>query len=138
MDIADARWRSGSIFGAGGTYEDISMNKAVSTLAALLFAVGASLAIAPAAQAQSVTLDCGGSDLCYADVTPAGAYQYAWSFNSNGLGAIFPANCTNQVYCSFYCPRSSGYITASVVVTDANNQLVGSATTRALCTAQPL
>lgn len=114
------------------------MNKAVSTLAALLFAATGALAITPAAHAQSVTLDCTGSNLCYADVTPGGAYHYAWSFNSNGLSVIYPANCTNQVYCGFYCPRTSGYITASVLVTDANNQAVGSASTRALCTAEPL
>ncbi|QNH10818.1 hypothetical protein [Xanthomonas sp. SI] len=114
------------------------MNKAVSTLAALLFVAAASLGIAPSARAQSVTLDCTGSDLCYADVTPAGAYGYAWSFNSNGLNVIYPASCANQAYCSFYCPRTSGYITANVLVTDVNRQTVGSASMRALCTAQPL
>lgn len=114
------------------------MNKAVSTLAVSLLACAASLGIAPSARAQSVTLDCAGSNLCYADVTPAGAYNYAWTFNSNGLSVLYPGNCSNQAYCSFYCPRTSGYITASVLVTDGNRQTVGSASMRALCTAEPL
>lgn len=114
------------------------MNKAVLTFATLLLGAIALLAIVPTARAQSVTLDCTGSNLCYADVSPPGAYNYAWSFNSNGLGAIYPANCTNQVYCSFYCPGRSGYITANVLVTNANNQLVGSASTQALCTREPI
>ncbi|MBN6150681.1 hypothetical protein JR065_10040 [Xanthomonas sp. AmX2] len=114
------------------------MNKAVSTIAVLLFSAIASMGISPSARAQSVTLDCAGSDLCYADVSPPGTYNYAWTFNSNGLFVIYPGNCTNQVYCSFYCPRASGYITANVLVTDANNQFVGSASTRALCTPEPI
>lgn len=115
-----------------------------------VFAVGAfllaglamTLMSAPArAQTSGVSLFCGGSDICevgVANTTSPQPFHYAWSFNNNGLNVIYPANCTDQDSCMFYCPSKSGRIQASVTVTDANYQFIGSASSMAMCTAQPL
>ncbi|CAG2082305.1 hypothetical protein FHY29_003676 [Xanthomonas arboricola] len=118
------------------------MNKAVAFLTTSFLAIAASFAAAPTANAQASTviLDCTGSDYCWAGVDSPGSptpFKYAWTFN-NTAGAIFPRNCTNSEDCNFYCPRSSTFITANVMVSDANNQFIGSASARALCTPQPL
>ncbi|PMQ03979.1 hypothetical protein DyAD56_17175 [Dyella sp. AD56] len=113
-----------------------------------VFAVGAflmaSLAIVPTsarAQTSGVSLLCGGSDICevsVANTTSPQPFHYAWSFNSNGLNVIYPANCTDKDSCMFYCPSKQGRIQASVTATDANYQFIGSASSMAMCTAQPL
>lgn len=118
------------------------MRKFVNVLVAVSFAAGLASSPAPAhAQTASVTLDCSGSDLCEVSVSNAGAQpplHYAWSFNSNGTDAIYPQNCTDKTTCMFYCPKRPGRIQASVTVTDANYQFVGSASSMAQCTAEPL
>lgn len=112
------------------------MNKVVFGL--FLGAVGFASSLPTAsAQTSAVTLDCNGSDICMADVNSPGSptpYNYGWSFD-NTSGVIFPALC-GQV-CEFYCPSTSKTLTATVTVTDANNQLIGSASARARCTPQP-
>ncbi|WP_153066092.1 MULTISPECIES: hypothetical protein [Xanthomonas] len=118
------------------------MNKAVAFCTAGILLAAASLTYAPSANAQASTvlLDCTGSDYCWAGVDSPGSpqpFKYAWSF-SNTAGAIFPRNCTNSSDCSFYCLRGDTFINATVMVSDANNQFIGSATARALCTAQPI
>jgi hypothetical protein len=118
------------------------MNKVVSFAASGLLAFAAFFATSGEASAQtsSVALDCNGSDLCVVDVNSPGSpapFHIAWFFD-NTAGAIFPANCTNRYYCTFYCPNQSKLITASVTVADANNQFIGSATARAHCTPEPL
>ncbi|MCW1983340.1 hypothetical protein FHY25_003397 [Xanthomonas arboricola] len=118
------------------------MNKAVAfcTGSLLLVVVGMTASPSAAAQSSTVMLDCNGSDYCWAGVESPSSprpLKYAWSF-SNTAGAIFPRNCSNSSECSFYCPRGSMFINATVTVSDANNQFIGSATARALCTPQPL
>ncbi|MCC4589421.1 hypothetical protein LL962_20370 [Xanthomonas sp. NCPPB 1067] len=118
------------------------MNKVVAICTTSLFLAVAGIAATPSAQAQASTvlLDCTGSDYCWAGVDSPGSpqpFQYSWSF-SNTAGAIFPRNCTNSSDCSFYCPNTSTFINATVVVSDANNQFIGSATARALCTPEPI
>lgn len=93
-----------------------------------------------AAQAAAVTLDCSlSTNFCYADAyapsSPA-PLKFWWSFNTNGTDAVFPQDCTHHESCRFWCPRYPGTISASVQVRDANNVLLGSATTTAVCTQQ--
>lgn len=118
------------------------MSKILNLLVAVSFAAGLAISPAPAdAQAASVALDCSGSDLCEVFVSSTGAQQplhYAWSFNSSGTDAIYPQNCTDKTTCMFYCPKRPGRIQASVTVSDANYQFVGSASSMAQCTAEPL
>ncbi|WP_199097487.1 hypothetical protein [Dyella sp. ASV21] len=122
------------------------MRKLLSVFAVGAFMVaGLALSMLPtSAQAlpgNGVSLYCGGSDICEVTVSASGApapLHYAWSFNSNGTDAIYPANCTDQDTCMFYCPKKQGRIQASVTVTDANYQFIGSASSMAMCTSQPL
>jgi hypothetical protein len=112
-------------------------------LASALFVSALVPALVPgtaAAQAASVTLDCSlSTNHCYADAyapsSPA-PLKFWWSFDTNGTDAIFPQDCTNRESCRFWCPRYPGTISASVQVRDANNVLLGSATTTAVCTQQ--
>lgn len=90
------------------------------------------------AQTAAVILECNTSDICMVDVNSAGSpppYSYTWSF-SNTSGVIFPAPC-NEI-CEFYCPSTIKNITATVTVTDANKQLIGSASAATRCTPDPL
>jgi len=96
---------------------------------------------APAqAQTNGVSLSCTGSDICDVSVSTAapGPLHYGWTFNNNGLSVIYPANCTDKDSCMFYCPRTQGNIQVNVTVSDANYQFVGSASSMAFCTAEPL
>ncbi|WP_430390805.1 hypothetical protein [Dyella sp. 20L07] len=120
------------------------MRKFLNAFAVFSFVI-AGLALAPApvqAQSGSVGLDCSGSDICNVmSVSSPGSplpLHYAWSFNSNNTDAIYPANCTDRDGCMFYCPKRPGRIQVSVTVSDANYQFIGSASTMASCTPEPL
>lgn len=106
------------------------------TLLALLTV--AALALAPKiASAQSVTLACETENLC---VTEASGFSYdtlSWSADTSGTGAIFPANCTNQNFCTFYCLRNPGTFSMTVNYS-LGGQIIGSATAQARCVGEPL
>ncbi|RPE75744.1 hypothetical protein [Vulcaniibacterium tengchongense] len=110
------------------------MNKLA--FAILATAMAGAAALAPA-RAQSIALDCSGSNLCVADVSGITYDTLSWSFDKRSTDALFPRNCTNRLTCSFYCPRRAGLITATVYAS-LNQQVVASATSQALCTAEPL
>lgn len=99
-------------------------------------AVVGGLIFAPA-QAQTVVLDCAGSDMCFVDVDGISFDTIAWSFDKKRTDARFPANCTNSYSCSFYCPTQPGTLEATVRLV-RNQQIVASSTSPALCTAEPL
>ncbi|WP_396615830.1 hypothetical protein ACHZ97_16995 [Lysobacter soli] len=103
---------------------------------ALFALLGGAMAAAPA-QAQSVSLDCGGSNLCFVTVQGLSYDTIAWSFDKQGTDALFPRNCTNLDWCDFHCPKRPGSIAATVRLV-ASNQIVASATTQAACTKDPL
>ncbi|WP_043689316.1 hypothetical protein [Luteimonas huabeiensis] len=91
---------------------------------------------AGAANAQQASLDCSGSNFCW--VTSGPAYDtLAWSFDTAGTDALFPANCTNSYVCQFYCPRNPGWVTANALFI-VGGQIVATATSRARCTAEPI
>lgn len=87
--------------------------------------------------AQSVTIACEPSNLCFSDSTGITYNSIAWQATTTGTDAIFPANCSNKEFCRFYCPRRPGFINITVNYV-LNSQVVGSASARARCTAQDI
>jgi len=106
-------------------------------LIAVVFAVAA-LTLAPKiASAQSVTIACEASNLCFSEASGVSYDTIAWTAETGNTGAIFPANCSNQNFCRFYCPYNSGFVTLTVTYR-LSGQVVGSASARARCTAQDI
>ncbi|MCL1634806.1 hypothetical protein M2650_09205 [Luteimonas sp. SX5] len=103
-----------------------------------VLAVLGALALAPkVANAQSVTIACEPSNLCFSDATGISYNSIAWQATTTGTDAIFPASCANKEVCRFYCPRKPGFINIKVNYV-LNGQVAGSASARARCTAQDI
>ncbi|MCD9096212.1 hypothetical protein [Luteimonas fraxinea] len=93
----------------------------------------ATLALAPKiASAQSVTISCETENFCVADASGFSYDTLSWHADTSGTGAIFPANCTNQNFCSFYCLSYPGTFSMTVNYS-LNGQIIGSATAQARC-----
>ena len=109
---------------------------AVAKLSALLLALGAPGVASAASYAYA---DCSlQTNLCYGDGgSDSGPVRRIWSFDSNGVDAIFPLDCTNQEICTFWCPRYPGPLVARLYVYDLNfNLLAVSEPAQAYCTQQ--
>ncbi len=107
-------------------------------LAALLLAVAAPGAASAAAAGY---IDCSlQSNACFGDAfNDSGPFNFTYQFNSNGVDAIFPADCTNQNVCTFYCRRYPGPMTARVIVFDASYNIVATSEwVPALCTQEDI
>ena len=107
-------------------------------LSALLLALGASGAASAATEAY---IDCSlQSNACFGDAySDAGPVTFMYQFDYVGIDAIFPADCTNQTHCGFYCPRYPGPLQARLLVFDANFNLVKTTEWVAgLCTQQDI
>jgi len=91
----------------------------------------------PAASAQGPVLTCAGSNMCEADANGIAYDTIYWSFDTGSTDAIFPAYCDGTSMCSFYCPTSPGRINVTVTFW-RGGQAVASASSSALCTAEPL
>lgn len=111
-------------------------------LAAAVLAATAFVPHAARAQFAPVTLDCGfASNQCTVEVNSPSSptpLKIRWIFDTSGTDAVFPRDCTNRTTCRFWCPRHEGTIAASVQVRDANNVLIGSDATSAVCTQQDI
>ena len=91
------------------------------------------LALAPKiASAQSVTISCESENFCVADGSGFSYDQVSWSGGPGSEIAIFPADCTNQNFCTFYCLSNSSTFSMTVNYS-LGGQLVGSATAQARC-----
>ena len=108
------------------------MKKAALAVLALM----GSAVFAPAS-AQSISLYCGGSNLCILDATGYTYDTIAWSFDKNGTDALIDYNCTNLGQCEFHCPTRPGGIDVTVRLV-SNQTIVASATSQAACTREPL
>ncbi len=107
-------------------------------LSALLLAIATpSVALAESYAYADCSLQ---SNLCYGEGgSDSGPVTLMWSFESNGIDAIFPRDCTNQNDCSFWCPRYPGPLIARLYVYDANfNVLAISDPAPGLCTQQDI
>lgn len=109
------------------------MRNVLGTLAVL----GALMLAPKVVSAQSVTLACEPSNLCFSEATGISYNLIAWQATTTGTDARFPANCTNKEVCRFYCPRMPGFINIKVNYV-LNGTTVGSASARARCTAQDI
>lgn len=97
----------------------------------------AALALAPKiANAQSVTLACDISNSCFSEASGLSYDTIFWTGDSSQTDAIFPANCTNQNFCNFYCLNRPGLITLTVNYS-LGGQIVGAATAQAQCSGEP-
>lgn len=99
--------------------------------------LGAMMLAPKVAMAQSVTIACEPSNLCFSDAVGISYNSIAWQATTTGTDARFPANCSNKEFCRFYCPRQPGFITIKVNYV-LNGQVQGSASSRARCTAQDI
>ena len=98
----------------------------------------AALAMTPKiASAQSVSIACEPSNFCFADASGVSYDTVSWSANTFNTGAIFPANCTNKMFCRFHCPTRPGFINMTVNFS-LGGQVVGSASSQVRCTAQDI
>ena len=107
-------------------------------LSTLLLAITAPTVASAATEAY---IDCSlQSNACFGYASSdSGPVNFTYQFDYNGVDAIFPADCTNQYACRFYCWRNPGPLVARLVVYDANHNLV--ATTEwvpGLCTQQDI
>jgi hypothetical protein len=107
-------------------------------LSSLLLAIAAPSAASAAAYG---TIDCSlQSNACFGDAySDSGPVTFMYQFDYVGVDAIFPADCTNQSYCRFYCLRYPGPMLARLLVYDTSFNLV--ATTEwvpAVCTQQDI
>ena len=99
------------------------------------------LALAAPGVASAATIDCSlQSNACFGDAASnSGPVTFMYQFDSNGVDAIFPEDCTNQNACTFYCRRYPGPMLARLLVYDANfNLLTTTAWVPALCTQQDI
>jgi hypothetical protein len=114
------------------------------SLTAAILSLPLFLASAPAAHAQfaPVYLDCTlASNHCDVSVDSPGSpepFRYRWVFVADGTDMIQKYDCSNRSHCAFWCPRYEGYIFATVEVRDANQQLIGSASSWGYCTQQDI
>jgi len=98
----------------------------------------AALSLAPKiASAQSISIACEASNFCFSDASGVSYDTISWSANTFQTNAIFPANCTNQEFCRFYCPTREGWISMTVNYS-IGGQVVGSASSQVRCTAQDI
>lgn len=107
-------------------------------LSALLLALAAPGVASAAIEA---TIDCSlQSNACFGEASSdSGPVSFTYQFDYNGVDAIFPADCTNQNICTFYCWRNPGPIVARLIVFDANYNIVAvTAWVPALCTQQDI
>ncbi len=107
-------------------------------LSALLLAIAAPTVASAATEAY---IDCSSqSNACFGGASSdSGPVTFQYQFDYNGLDAIFPADCTNQYACHFYCLRYPGPLVARLLVYDANFNLL--ATTEwvpGVCTPQDI
>lgn len=107
-------------------------------LSALLLAIAAPTVASAATEAY---IDCSlQSNACFGYASSdSGPVTFHYQFDYVGLDAIFPADCTNQYGCSFYCLRYPGPLVARLLVYDANFNLL--ATTEwvpGVCTPQDI
>lgn len=115
-------------------------------IAAIVFLVSATAGMfSPKAEAFSVSLSCG-TGLCSVSVDTSGVttpIHIDWDI-SGSANVIVPRNCADKKFCSFYCPDAdndpthpvSYPVTVNVVISDANDQIVGTASAQARCAAQ--
>jgi hypothetical protein len=123
---------------------EIIMYKA--SIAALVFLVSAAAGVfSPKAEAFSVSLSCG-TGLCSVSVDTSGVatpVHINWDI-SGSVNIVVPRNCSDRQFCSFYCPAADDDpthpvafpVTVGVVISDANGQVVGTATALAHCAGQ--
>lgn len=107
-------------------------------LSALLLAIAAPTVASAATEA---FIDCSlQSNHCGGYVSGnSGPVTFHYQFDYNGLDAIFPADCTNQNGCRFYCLRYPGPLVARLVVYDANHNLLATSEwVPGLCTQQDI
>ena len=107
-------------------------------LSALLLALAAP---GVASAATDAYIDCSlQSNACFGDAaSDSGPVTFMYQFDSNGVDAIFPEDCTNQNACTFYCWRYPGPLVARLLVYDTNfNLLTTTAWVPALCTQQDI
>ncbi len=111
------------------TFAAVKLSALLLTLAAPGVALAESYAYADCSLQSNLCTGYGGSD--------SGPVTIMWSFDSNGIDAIFPQDCTNQEYCGFWCPRYPGPLVARLYVYDANfNVLAVSDPADGVCTQQ--
>ena len=94
-----------------------------------------------ASAATDAYIDCSlQSNACFGDAaSDSGPVTFMYQFDYNGLDAIFPADCTNQNVCTFYCRRYPGPLLARLLVYNANfNLLTTTEWVPALCTQQDI
>ena len=94
-----------------------------------------------ASAATDAYIDCSlQSNACFGDASSdSGPVTFMYQFDYNGLDAIFPADCTNQNVCTFYCRRYPGPLLARLLVYNANfNLLTTTEWVPALCTQQDI
>lgn len=112
---------------------------AVGLKLAALFLALASPGVASAAT--DAHIDCSlQSNACFGDASSdSGPITFMYQFDYNGVDAIFPADCTNQYACTFYCRRYPGPMLARLLVYDASfNLLTTTQWVPALCTQQDI
>lgn len=106
-------------------------------------ALFAAVALLPCTAFAGVSLSCsGGSNFCYASVSSPGSptpFNIYWGYNyspgSPHVSVVVPANCEDDDFCIFRCPRGDTFLTVSITVTDANNNPIGNASDELYCTA---
>ena len=107
-------------------------------LSALLLALAAPTVASAATDAY---IDCSlQSNACFGDAaSDSGPVTFMYQFDSNGVGAIFPADCTNQTFCTFYCRRYPGPMLARLLIYDASfNLLTTTEWVPAVCTQEDI
>ena len=107
-------------------------------LSALLLALAAPTVASAATDAY---IDCSlQSNACFGDaVSDSGPVTFMYQFDSNGVDAIFPADCTNQTFCTFYCRLYPGPMLARLLVYDASfNLLTTTEWVPAVCTQEDI
>ena len=107
-------------------------------LSALLLALAVPTAASAATDAY---IDCSlQSNACFGDASSdSGPVTFMYQFDSNGVDAIFPADCTNQTFCTFYCRRYPGPMLARLLVYDASfNLLTTTEWVPAVCTQEDI
>ena len=107
-------------------------------LSALLLAIAAPTVASAATEAY---IDCSlQTNACFGYATSdSGPVNFTYEINHAGVDAIFPADCTNDYACRFYCWRSPGPLTARVIAYDANYNIVATSEwVTGLCTQQDI
>ncbi|WP_150131933.1 hypothetical protein [Dokdonella koreensis] len=115
-------------------------------MALLVFAGSLVSGLLPSqAHAFSISLSCS-TGLCVVSLDTTGVstpVSIDWDI-AGSANIIIPRYCGNKRLCSFYCPDGNDDpthpvafpVTVTVVVADAGNQIVGTASAHALCAGQ--